>query len=688
MRFDPEHGIKFYSNLNPPGISWQGLKEALAHSLCYHCHYSDHLRRLHARIIYSGLGHNPYLSSLLITKYFSFGDVHSARPVFSSHKGRPTKSLVWNSLIRGYLRSGWPRLALDVYREMVTLSFTKCEPDKQTFHLVLTACARLSEFELGYQVADLARTKGLQDDLLVGTALVGLWSKAGDLETARKLFDKMAVRDAVSWNAMISGYSLAGLLFEAMGLFKDMRLARGIPPTEATFVSLISCCASSGSVNNGEAVRSLVIKIGFEDDRFVLNSLVEMYIQCDSLDVAADLFNRMVSKDSISWSTMVGGYVQHERPSDALKLFHSMVLNTDIQPTRSILIHVLHACADLGDWKQGRWIEEKYLASGSSEFETDSLVITALIYMYTKCGKMEIALNYLDTSVQVRGDVIAWNAVIKAFSELGEVDRAVELTLEMQRRGISLDIATLLMLLSVISLIPSLTKGTEIHAHVIKRGFEMERSIANSLIDMYGRCGCIGESRQVFNGILGKDVVSWSSLIKAYAWNGNVEEALNLFEKMREDKIKPNHFTFLAMLSACSHSGLVEKAWEIFRCMKEKYCLEPDVEHLTCMVDMFCRAAHLHEAYHLLQDWMPKVCKSAVIWSTLLSSCRLYGDVAIGEAAARHLFYLEPKNAANYLMLADIYISAGRREDANGVLRLLRAKGLECRPGCSWFEGG
>lgn len=570
---------------------------------------------------------------------------------------------------------------------MVTPSCTQCDPDKQTFHLVITACARLLEFELGYRVAGLARAKGLEDGLLVGTAEVGLYSKAGDLETARKLFDKMAVRDVVSWNAMISGYSRAGFLFEAMSLFKGMRLARGIRPTEATFVSLISCCASSGSVNNGEAVRSLVIKMGFQDNQFVLNSLIEMLIQCDSLDVAAGLFKRMVSKDSISWSTMVGGYVQHEQPNEALKLFHSMVLNTDIQPTRSILINVLHACAELGDWKQGRWIEEKYLAGGSSEFETDSLVITALIYMYAKCGKMEIALNYLDRSVQVRGDVIAWNAAIKACSELGEVDRAFELTHGMQRRSISLDMATLLMLLSVISLISSLTKGTEIHAHVIKRGFEMERSMANSLIDMYGRCGSIGDSREVFNGIIGKDVVSWSSIIKAYALNGNVGEALNLYEKMREDKIKPNHFTFLAMLSACGHAGLVEKGWEIFRCMKE-YCLEPDVEHLTCMVDMFCRAAHLHEAYHLLQDWMPKICKSAVIWSTLLSSCRLYGDVAIGEAAAWHLFYLEPKNAANYLMLADIYISAGRREDANGVLRLLRAKGLECRPGCSWFEGG
>ncbi|XP_026666250.1 pentatricopeptide repeat-containing protein At5g27110-like [Phoenix dactylifera] len=680
--------IKFYSNPNPPWISWQDLKEALARCLSNHCHYSDHLRRLHARIIYSGLGHNLYLSSLLITKYFSFGDVHAARLVFNSHKERPTKTLLWNSLIRGYLRGGWPRLALDVYREMVTPSCTKCEPDGQTFHLVITACARLSEFELGYRVGGLARAKGLEADLLVGTALVGVYSKAGDLETARKLFDKMAVRDVVSWNAMISGYSQAGFLFEAMSLFKDMRFVHGIPPTEATFVSLISCCASSGSVNNGEAVCSHVTKIGFEDNQSVRNSLMEMYIQCDSLDVAADLFQRMVSKDSISWSTMVGGYVQHEQPSEALNIFQSMVLNTDIQPTRSILINVLHACAELGDWKQGRWIEEKYVASGSSEFETDSLVITELIYMYTKCGKMEIALNYLDRSVQVRGDVIAWNAVIKACSELGEVDRAFELALEMQRRGINPDTATLLVLLSVISLIPSLIKGIEIHAHVIKRGFEMERSIENSLIDMYGKCGIIGDSREVFNGIIRKDVVSWSSIIKAYAWNGNVEEALNLFEKMREDEIKPNHFTFLAILSACSHAGLVEKGWEMFKCMKEKYFLEPDVEHLTCMVDMFCRAAHLHDAYHLLQDWMPKVCTSAVLWSTLLSSCRLYGDAAIGEAAAMHLFYLEPKNAANYLMLAVIYISAGRREDANGVLRMLRAKGLGSRPGCSWVEGG
>nr|CAD1824085.1 unnamed protein product [Ananas comosus var. bracteatus] len=228
----------------------------------------------------------------------------------------------------------------------------------------------------------------------------------------------------------------------------------------------------------------------------------------------------------------------------------------------------------------------------------------------------------------------------------------------MQRRGIAPDSATFLLVLSLVSLIPSLKKGMETHAHVIKRGFRSENPIANSLISMYSRSGSVGHSLEVFNGVKEKDVVSWSSIIQAYALNGKVDEALDLFDVMRRTEVRQNHYTFLAVLSACSHGGLVEKGWRVFKLMKEDYGLEPEIEHFTSMVDMFCRAARLH------------------------------GDLVIAEAAAKQLLMLEPQNAANYKMLADAYISAGRREEAIGVLGLLRESQLEKRTGYSWFEGG
>ncbi|KAJ0986248.1 hypothetical protein J5N97_004604 [Dioscorea zingiberensis] len=656
----------------------------MADAIAKHCGSVKNLQQLHCQVIIHGLGFNLYISSLIINKCCGFGDVGTARLVFDGLRQRPTKALVWNSMIRGYLRNGLSGLALNVYEEMELSS--ECEPDKQTFHLAINACNELSEFELGCRVGDRVRRRGFESDLLIATALIRMYCKVGEIEIARRVFDDMAIKDAVSWNAMLSGYSQGGHLREVMDLFRSMRFMHRIAPTEATLVSVITGCANSGSLEPGEVMFAHSIKTGLEDNLFVFNSLIAMYIDCDFLNMAEQLFKRMVFKDAVSWSIMIGGYVRHNRPNDALQLFHRMISSTKIATTRPILLNLLLACANLGNWQEGRWIEETYLMCDESEFELDASLITMLVYMHAKCGMIEISLKLLNENALVSRDVIAWNSMLKACTELGQVEKVVDLALQMQRKGIDPDNITFITVLSAISMVPLPRKGAETHAHIIKRAFESERPIANSLIDMYARCGSLADSQKVFNHIHEKDVVSWSSLIKAYAWNGNAKEALNLFQLMMESGTSANHFTFLATLSACSHAGFVEEGKELFRSMKEVFNLEPGIEHFTCIVDMLSRAGNLNDALNLLQNQMNSMGTHAGLWGTLLNACRVHGDLVIGEAAAKHLFCLEPGNAANYMMLAEIYVSAGRREDANNLLKLFKERGLERRPGCTWFE--
>lgn len=560
-------------------------------------------------------------------------------------------------------------------------------PDRLTFHLAITAATQLSEFELGCKIEGVVRRRGLQCDILMATGLIGLYSKGRDVERARKVFDGMPKRDVVAWNAMISGYLRGGWFYEAMDLFKSMKVVDGILPSEATLVSAVTGCGDLGLVQNGMAIHVQVTKMGFEANLNVVNSMMAMYISCDRLDVADKLFKVMVLKDAISWSTMIGGYVEHGHPCDALRLFHWMVSNTGILPTRPILLSVLAACANLGNYQEGKRIKEKYLVNESGELISDAYLITAVIYMCAKCEQMEISLQLLDEVALVRDDVVAWNAIIKACVERKQQNWVLELTLTMQRRGINPDAVTFLSLLSIISSIPLPRKGMETHGHIIQRGLESDRTIANSLNDMYARSGNINDSCKIFNTIQEKDVVSWSSMIKAYARNGNAKEALDIFQLMRKSETRPNHITFLAILSACSHAGFVDEGRELFRSMEKEYGLKPGIEHFTCMVDIFCRAGLLKDAYHLLKNGMQKDCMNPVLWGSLLNACRVHGDAVIGEAAAQHLYLLEPNNTANYLMLAHIYISSGRREEANCVLDLLRGKGLERRVGCSWFDG-
>ncbi|KAG6525023.1 pentatricopeptide repeat-containing protein At5g39350-like [Zingiber officinale] len=666
----------------------QAVKEALAAAVT-RCASCRRLRFLHGRIIASGFRRNLYLLSLLLSKYFHFGDASTARLVFDdARRGGPTKTLLWNSLIKGYLKRGRPCSALDIYHEMVASPPPHCDPDKVTFHLVLTACSHLAEFELGCRIGARARLKGLDSDLLVATALVDMYCKAGVIDAARRVFDGMLMRDVIVWNAMISGYSKAGLFQEAVSLFRAMRLTHGIFPTEATIISLMPvCCYYYSSPDNVEGLHILAIKLGLESSLVLLNALLEMYVNCNNLITASSLFSRMENKDAISLSTMIGGYVRHKKPDEALTLFNWMVMNTHICPSRSILINVILACAELGDWKEGKLIQDNYLTSHDNRIVSDSSIVTVLAYMYAKCGMLNISLSLLDPCEEVRGDVVTWNAMMKACSQIGTISKVFYLMLEMQRRGISPDHVTFVNLLSDLCCTPVLKKITETHSQIIKRGFEIHRQTSNCLINAYAKGGSIADSSKIFDGIIQKDVVSWSTMIQAYAWDGKLDQVLDHFEQMRERGVMPNHFTFLSLLSACSHVGLVQKGWEFFNSMKEDYNLEPGIEHLTCMVDMLCRAARLPDAYSLVKNAMQRGKSCAVLWGALLSACRVHGNVATGEEAARHLYQLEPQNAATYKMLADVYIAAGRRGDVNGVLSLICSNDLKKIPGFSWYEG-
>ncbi|KAM0848277.1 hypothetical protein ACQ4PT_054483 [Festuca glaucescens] len=664
---------------------YQALKEALAAAISA----AGDVRRPHALAVVSGLAGNGYVASLLVSHYFRLGATDAARKAFDAVPGaasfpgpasvvRP-KPLLYNAMLRGYLAHGLPQLAIELFQGMA------CPPDHHTYHLAVTACARVSEFELGQRIGREAAAKGFASDLLVGTALVVMYSEAGDTEAARVVFDGMRHRDDAVWTALIAGYARADQLDQALRLFQKMRSADGVTPTESTLVSLVSGFASSGSWKVHNMMHALVIRSGFHLSIFVCNALLEMYAEFGCLSEAVMLFRQMGVKDSITWSTMIGGLVRNGRPDSALKVFRWMVSNSTVLPTRSILLNVIMACTELGDLEEGKWIEQSYV---SSEFNRDPSLVTALIYMYAKCGQLDCSIGLLHGVEQVRNDVVAWNAMVKGCAAFGEVPKAIGFTVEMQRVGIDPDAVTFLEILPMISSIPSLKKGMEAHGQIIKRGFQNKRTIANSLISMYGGCGSFRHSVDAFSGIADKDVISWTTMIQVYAWNGHAAEAVELFELMKKTEVKPNRYTFLTGLSACRNTGLVEEGMDLLKCMEEQYGLEPDVEHISCVVDMLCRTGRLTDAHDLIKNTISEHVDNTILWGILLSASRSYGNLVIGEAAARHLLSLDPENRANYKMLADIYVSLGRRDSAYDILRLSLSRGLNSISGCSWTEGG
>uniref|UniRef100_A0ACD5WZF3 Uncharacterized protein n=1 Tax=Avena sativa TaxID=4498 RepID=A0ACD5WZF3_AVESA len=400
---------------------YQALKEALAAAIST----AGDVRRPHALAIVSGLDGNGYVASLLVSRYFRLGATDAARKAFdavpsaaslpgSASVVRP-KPLLYNSMLRGYLAHGLPRLAIELFQEM------GCPPDHHTYHLAVTACARASEFELGRRIGSDAAEKGFASDLLVGTALVVMYSEAGDTDAARTVFDGMRHRDDVVWNALIAGYAREGQLGQALWSFERMRSVDGVAPTESTLVSLVSGFASSGSGKVHNMLHAVIIRSGLHLSHFVCNALLEIYVEFCCLSEAVMLFRQMEVKDSITWSTMIGGLVRNGRPDSALKVFHWMLSNSDVLPTRSILLNVIMACTELGDWKEGKWIEQSYVLAHSSEFNRDPSLVTALIYMYAMCGQLDSSVGLVHGVEEIRDDIVAWNAMIKGCGVFGEL---------------------------------------------------------------------------------------------------------------------------------------------------------------------------------------------------------------------------------------------------------------------------
>ncbi|CAN6480350.1 unnamed protein product [Victoria cruziana] len=654
----------------------EAAREGLALLVSSNCSSLNKLLQVHAKIVLLGHHQNAFLASLLITKYCSFGRTEAAHLLLRSIEYKPG-SLLWNSMMRGCSKNRQFRCALDIYLEMVSF---KSHADEQTFHLVIKACSELAEFDFAIGVHESMKMAGVEPGCLVGTELINMYCEFGRVDAGRQVFDEMLEKDVVAWNAMIAGYSRYGSLCDVMKLFYCMRCPDNeVRPTEATFISLISACGKSRLLIVGEVVCADVMKLGFENFVSICNSIIEMYSKCKCVSVASKLFDRMLRKDVVSWNSMIAGYAQNGCEKEALLLFHRMVRRAGVVPTRVTLLNVLPACADLGLWQQGERIV-KY-CKNKVGLKIDVSLGTALIRMYAKCRKMNAALK-LFRKMPDR-DVITWNTMVKAYVDLQQYNELSNFLFNMQCHGILPDEITMLIILPMLGSIASLRKGNEAHTYVIRRGLHGDRAVSNALIDMYSKCGNISYSRAIFERILDKDVVSWTAIISGYARHGDSNQALSMFALMQRSDATPNNYTFTAALTACNHAGLVEMGREIFRSMGEVYSIKPGLEHYACMVDLFCRMGRLAEAYRVAQE-MPA--DSAKVWGSILSACRIYCNPGLAENVARHLFTSEPRNAANYVLLASIYVSAGKRKDANKILKLLKENDLPKCNGASWIE--
>lgn len=376
------------------------------------------------------------------------------------------------------------------------------------------------------------------------------------------------------------------------------------------------------------------------------NSLIDSYSRCgsDGLDRAKRLFLAMEERDTVTWNSMIAGLVRGGELEGASKLFDEM-------PVRDMVSWntMLDGYAKAGEMDKAFELFQRM-------DERDIVSWSTMVCGYSKAGDMDMARMLFDKCPMK--NLVLWTTIISGYAEKGQVKEATALYDRMEGAGLRPDDGFLISILAACAESGMLGLGKKIHASVQRCRFRCSTKVLNAFIDMYAKCGCLDAAFGVFSGMKAKrDLVSWNSMIQGFGMHGHGEEALELFSRMVQEGFEPDKYTFIGLLCACTHAGLVNEGRDYFYSMEKVYGVVPQIEHYGCMIDLLGRGGHLQEAFGLLRS-MP-VEPNEVILGTLLGACRMHNDVDLARAVCEHLFKLVPSDPGNFSLLSNIYAQAG-----------------------------
>ncbi|KAL2920595.1 hypothetical protein RDABS01_012086 [Bienertia sinuspersici] len=631
---------------------------------------------LHAQIIKSNSFSNVYLANSIVNLYAKCGQLTNAKLAFEEI---PVKDDVsWSSIINAHAQQGGTQsstLVLDFFRRMRAENSL---PSARSFAGIFTAVSNLGDGSAGKQVHSLAIKTDHCGDVVVGSAILNMYCKSGIMDDARQMLDIMPERNSVSWATMISGYASHGMAGEAVGVFKLILKDEEDSGNPFFLTSVLSALTLPEFIDVGREIHCFSVKAGVIRIAEVRNALVTMYLKCGSADSALQMFALSTDKNSIMWSAMVTGFAQSGHSKKALELFYKMQFS-GVRPSEYAFVGVINACSDICAIDEGRQVHSYSVKTG---FGNHTYIITALVDMYAKSGSITDARKGFNCLHEA--DVVLWTSMIGGYIQQGDNEEALSLYGKMEAKGISPNDLTLASVLKGCSSLTALEQGKQIHARAVKYGLAREITIGSSLSSMYAKCGCISEGNTVFQRMTMRDIVSWNAMISGLAQNGCSEKALELFEEMRSEGVRPDNVTFVNVLSACSHMGLVDRAWNYFKMISSDFGLVPGLEHYACMVDVYSRAGRLTEAKEFIES--ATLDHGMCLWRILLSACLNHRQYELGAYAGEKLMVLGSQESSAYVLLSRIYTALGRSDDVTRVLKLMRLRGVGKEPGYSWIE--
>ncbi|WOH02264.1 hypothetical protein DCAR_0521653 [Daucus carota subsp. sativus] len=458
-------------------------------------------------------------------------------------------------------------------------------------------------------------------------------------------------------------------------------------PNIQTFELLIHSCSIKNSSFDARTVHKHVIDNGFDQNPFLATKLIGMYFELGLVESAWQVFDGICNRNLFVWNALFKGLVKVGRGDEVLGMYRRMNEGGGLSDSFTYT-YVLKSCVaeKTGEgFVEGldrvKEIHGHVLRHG---YWGNLHVMTTLVDVYAKFGCVECA-GFVFYGMPVK-NVVSWTAMIACCAKNGKPFEAVELFREMivETHGLVPNSVTMVSVIQACTALCAVEQGRLLHGYVLRKGLDLVLPVVNALVSMYARCGDLDIGRRVFDQMKRRDVVSWNSMISGYGIHGLGKKAIEVFEEMLHCGIQPSPVSFVSVLGACSHEGLLEEGKNLFESMERDHGVYPSVKHYACLVDLLGRANRLDEAAKVIEDM--QIEPGPTVWGSLLGSCRIHCNVELAESASRRLFEIEPENFGNYSLMAEIYAQAEMWTEVKRIKNLIEARGIQKLTGCSWIE--
>ncbi|XP_027331949.1 pentatricopeptide repeat-containing protein At4g30700 [Abrus precatorius] len=628
-----------------------------------------HLAQTHAQVIRNGFQFDLATVTKLTQKLFDVGAMRQARALFFSI---PKPDLfLFNVVIKGFSLNASPS-SISLYTHL--RKSTTLFPDNFTYAFAIAASPNDN---LGMLLHAHSLVDGFATNLFVASALVDLYCKFSRVGYARKVFDGMPERDTVLWNTMITGLVRNCCYGDSVVVFRDM-VAQRVQLDSTTVTTVLPAVAEMQELRVGMGIQCLALKLGFHFDGHVLTGLISLFSKCGDVNSASLLFGMIGKRDLVSYNAMISGYTSNGEIECSVNLFRELLVSGE-RVSSSTLVGLIPVSSPFGHLHLACCIQGFCVKSGIILHPS---VSTALTTVYNRLNEIEVARQLFDESPEKT--VAAWNAMISGYTQNGLTETAISLFQEMMTTEFTPNPVTITTILSACAQLGALSFGKWVHQLIKSKNLEPNIYVSTALIDMYAKCGNILEAWQLFDSMSEKNTVTWNTMIFGYGLHGYGHEALKLFNDMLHLGFQPSSVTFLSVLYACSHAGLVREGDEIFHAMVNKYRIEPLAEHYACMVDILGRSGQLEKALEFITK-MP-VDPGPAVWGTLLGACMIHKDTNIARVASERLFELDPRSVGYYVLLSNIYSAERNFPKAASIREVVKKRKLAKTPGCTLIE--